>query len=114
MHEFFYYSVEAEEHLRYALIHCDIEKLEMLGEKYIFDIANEHAHDTLYRTYITDSLRLLANIGGYLGHVDISIPRYYDLLHPEAAEPERTAEEIVEDVLTRAGITIIGGEEDER
>lgn len=41
--------------------------------------------------------------------------RYFDIIHPENAEPEdaRTGEEIVEDVLSRIGACPCGGDKRE-
>lgn len=113
MHEFFYYSAEAEEYLRDALISCDIRKLELLGENYIFDLANKKIRESVRDNYITDIMKLMLTVNGRICGAEIDIPRYYDIVHSTSeSKDDRTAEEIVDDVLGRAGIKIVGGEED--
>ena len=113
MHQFFYYCVTLEEYLRNALIHCDFEKAELYGAEYIFDLATTYARQSVYETYVTDAMRLICSLKASERRIEIDMPRYYDILHPAKKEPEKSADELAEDVLRRAGITITGGDEDE-
>lgn len=54
------------------------------------------AEERAYRTYVTDSLRLIPQMM-YLG------TRFAEAVGWTVGEPERTAEEIVEYVLSRMG-----------
>ncbi len=66
---------------------------------------NKTAEDDLCRIYITDALKVLAENTAREGGKMMS-KRYYDILNP-GEEDNRTAEEIVEDVLSAAGIEVI-------
>lgn len=63
--------------------------------------ANQQAKDTAYRVYVTDCLKLIAeNIG------NISLKsRYYDIIHPKKVDT-RTGDEIVADIIKRAGLVV--------
>jgi len=64
----------------------------------------------IYRIYVTEGLRMIAeNTSKYAGGSYME-KKYYDIVSKQN-EPEdtRTASEIIEDIITRAGIKI-GGE----
>ena len=63
--------------------------------------ATQQAKDTAYRVYVTDCLKLITENTG-----NISLKsRYYDIIHPKK-EDTRTGEEIVEDIIKRAGLVV--------
>jgi hypothetical protein len=66
---------------------------------------NKAAEDELCRIYITDALKVIAENTALEGG-KMMAKRYYDILNP-GEEDNRTAEEIVEDVLSAAGIEVI-------
>lgn len=86
-----------------------MEKARLYGRQYILDscieMYSDEQREKAYRMYIAESLRILTDNtsrmnGGYVqGRLSI-----YDKQQTE----NRTAEEIVEDVSRRAGITIKG------
>ena len=94
MYEFFYYCAEAEEHLRYALIHSDLAKVELLGENYVFELANEHIKRFTRDIYVTDALRSIAILAAALGRQRFDMPRYYDWINYVEPEPEQSPTEI--------------------
>lgn len=58
-----------------------------------------------YRVYVTDCLRQIAENSAHLGGGYIRA-RYYDIVYPPAA-PQKDVDEIVADVVSRAGIEVI-------
>ena len=62
-----------------------------------------------YRVYVTDALRLIAeNTAKFVGGNILNM-RYLDTIRPETQKVEETksAEEIVDDIVARAGITVV-------
>lgn len=62
-----------------------------------------------YRVYVTDALRLIAeNTAKFVGGNVLNM-RYLDTIRPEIQKVEETksAEEIVDDIVARAGITVV-------
>ena len=66
---------------------------------------NKAAEDELCRIYITDALKAIAKNTVHEGG-ELMSKRYFDIINP-AEEDNRTAEEIVDDVLSAAGIEVI-------
>lgn len=64
--------------------------------RYLAARIEEYNKDVLYRTYVTDSLRLIPQNRWI-------VPRWVDIINPKQ-EDERTPEEIIEDVVTSAGL----------
>ena len=63
--------------------------------------ATQQAKDTAYRVYVTDCLKLIAENTG-----NISLKsRYYDIVNPKKAD-NRTGDEIVADIIKRAGLVV--------
>ena len=63
--------------------------------------ATQQAKDTAYRVYVTDCLKLIAENTG-----NISLKsRYYDIINPKKAD-NRTGDEIVADIIKRAGLVV--------
>lgn len=63
-----------------------------------------------YRVYVTDALRLIGeNTAKFAGGNFITV-RFADIIKPDSHEAEiddRTAQEIVDDIVSRAGITVV-------
>ena len=63
--------------------------------------ATQQAKDTAYRVYVTDCLKLIAENTG-----NISLKsRYYDIIHQKKVD-NRTGDEIVADIIKRAGLVV--------
>lgn len=95
-------------------MHADLEKLELFGVDYIFEVLNDLNAKTKYEVYVTDTLCLIAREIAAIGGGEIDIQRYHDTIRPQAESSKsdgRTAEEIVDKVTKNAGITIIEGGE---
>ena len=63
--------------------------------------ANKQAKDTAYRVYVTDCLKLIAE---NTGNISLKL-RYYDIIQPKKAD-NRTGDEIVADIIKRAGLVV--------
>ena len=63
--------------------------------------ANQQAKDTAYRVYVTDCLKLIAE---NTGNISLKL-RYYDIIQPKK-EDKRTGDEIVADIIKRAGLVV--------
>ena len=63
--------------------------------------ANQQAKDTAYRVYVTDCLKLIAE---NTGNISLKL-RYYDIIQPKKVDT-RTGDEIVEDIIKRAGLVV--------
>lgn len=63
--------------------------------------ATQQAKDTAYRVYVTDCLKLIAE---NTGNISLKL-RYYDIIHPKKAD-KRTGDEIVADIIKRAGLVV--------
>lgn len=95
-------------------MHADLEKLELFGVDYIFEVLNDLNAKTKYKVYVTDTLCLIAREIAAIGGGKIDIQRYYDMIRPlenNHKSDSRTAEEIVDEVIKNAGITIVEGGE---
>lgn len=101
-----------------------MQKLDIFGEDYIsqhtLQYVKQRNKDIIYRVYITDILKMLAENTGRLSQAftqegKAPSQRYYDLIKEEQQEePEQTGDEIIADIL--AGLRKIdnkkGGEGD--
>ena len=66
-----------------------------------------HEKDIVYRVYVTDALEIIAyNLAKVYGGKTMS-RRFLDIIKPKQ-EDNRTAEEIIKEVITRAGLKIGG------
>ena len=66
---------------------------------------NQQAKDTAYRVYVTDCLKLIAENTANISRGQYMKSRYYDIIHP-AKFDTRTGDEIVEDIIKRAGLVV--------
>lgn len=110
MHTFFYYCITALETFKNAVISCDIAKLELFGDEYIFLYIQQYIDNKAYKLYITDTLKMIAentakSVGGLAPN-----KRYSDIIERKPVEKEKSAEEIINEVNARCGLTMIGGE----
>lgn len=106
MHPFFYHCFTAPEDYKNAVISCDFEKLELIGDDYIYLVMRQQSEDKLYKLYVTETLRLIAKNGGLSGGSYIE-KRYSEIIQPTPPEPELSPDEIIEQVNQRAGLTMI-------
>ena len=63
--------------------------------------ATQQAKDTAYRVYVTDCLKLIAE---NTKNIALKL-RYYDIIQPKKADT-RTGDEIVADIIKRAGLVV--------
>ena len=66
---------------------------------------NQQAKDTAYRVYVTDCMKLIAENTANISRGQYMKSRYYDIIHPAKGDT-RTGDEIVEDVIKRAGLVV--------
>ena len=66
---------------------------------------NQQAKDTAYRVYVTDCLKLIAENTANISRGQYMKSRYYDIIHPAKVDI-RTGDEIVEDIIKRAGLVV--------
>lgn len=65
----------------------------------------ESSEDTAYRVYVTDCLKLIAENTANISRGQYMKSRYYDIIHPAKVDT-RTGDEIVEDIIKRAGLVV--------
>ena len=65
----------------------------------------QQAKDTAYRVYITDCLKMISENTANISRGHYMKVRYYDIIHP-AKVGNRTGDEIVEDIIKRAGLVV--------
>lgn len=66
---------------------------------------NQQAKDTAYRVYVTDILKLIAENTANFAKGQYMKMRYYDIITPKKQDT-RTGDEIVEDIIKRAGLVV--------
>lgn len=67
--------------------------------RYVVARIEEYNREMAYRIYVTDSLQGIPQ-GKY------TTVRFYDMLYSKEEEEEKTAEEIVQDVVQKAGLIL--------
>ena len=67
--------------------------------------AKQQAKDTAYRVYVTDCLKLIAENTANFSRGRYVKARYYEIIHPAKVDT-RTGDEIVEDIIKRAGLVV--------
>lgn len=108
MHTFFYYSITACKTYENAVISCDLDKLELFGADYIFMCAEKYEIDMSFKTYVTDSLKIIAeNTARFAGGNTIGI-RFFDIINPKSDKTNRSPEEVKESILSE--FRRLGGE----
>lgn len=65
----------------------------------------QQAKDTAYRVYVTDCLKLIAENTANISCGQYMKARYYDIITPKKQDT-RTGDEIVEDIVKRAGLVV--------
>ena len=66
---------------------------------------NQQAKDTAYRVYVTDCLKMIAENTANFAKGQYMKMRYYDIITPKKQDT-RTGDEIVEDIIKRAGLVV--------
>lgn len=110
MHTFFYYCVTALETYKNAVISCDIAKLELFGDEYLFGFIPLYVDELNYKIYITDTLKMIAESSAKRFGGAVPSKRYYEIIERKPVEKEKSAEEIIDEVNAKCGLTMIGGE----
>lgn len=106
MHQFFYCASKIEEVYRRAVISCDLEKLELFSTDYLFEYVEELLRGINYRNYLANSVRALVEVTARIGGGKINYPIYNEITKIDSEElHEKTAEEIIEEVTQKAGLT---------
>lgn len=73
----------------------------------IKDRAKRESEEAMYRIYITDSIRAIVTCVFGMAHSKLEWPRYYDMIDDKPPKPQKSAEEIVSDVVNNAGLEVI-------
>ena len=66
---------------------------------------NERAKTEAYRIYVTDALRVVAENTARFASGNYIKARYADMIEPKKQD-NRTGDEIVEDIIKRAGLVV--------
>lgn len=66
----------------------------------------QHQRDVAYRIYVTDCLRILTENTANMCEGSYISERYADIVNPKAVD-NRSGEEVVADIIQRAGIEVI-------
>jgi hypothetical protein len=111
--QFFYNAVANPKVYRAALINADFEKLDLFGADYIMHCIEETAQKTIYRKYIADSMANITEAIFATRGSKANVPRYVDIYEPQKPVDTRTADDIVEEVNRKCGLTMIDTEEGE-
>lgn len=116
MHRFFYNSIANPQYYKTALIACDLEKLDLFGDEYLFEWLKQYGAERQYRSYITDCLKMICENTSKLAGGSAPSKRYFDMIEPKKPEETRNADEIIADLNKKCGLTMIddtGGEPNE-
>ena len=112
MFPFFYYGFTDIKTYKNALISCDFEKLELIGDEYLWTCVSKYADEQQYKYYVTDCLKAMTEITALMTGNSVEMDRYYDYVYPKPKAHEKTADEVVNDVVRNSGITIIDDSEE--
>lgn len=65
----------------------------------------KRTYERLYKAYVTDVMKAMAEMIASLGGGHLSLPRWYELDEKRGKPPkeERTADEIINDIFTKLG-----------
>ena len=74
--------------------------------RYAITRYNQHQRDLAYRIYVSDCLRIITKNTASLSKGEYIDRRYIDAILPKKKD-DRTAEEIVIDIIKKAGIEVI-------
>ena len=116
MHRFFYNSFTNPQYYKTALIACDLEKLDLFGDEYLFEWLIQYNHERMYKNYIADCLKMIAENTMKFAGGSAPSKRYYEMIEPIKPEETRNADEIIADLNKKCGLTMIddtGGEPNE-
>ena len=65
--------------------------------------AKQQVKDTAYLVYVSDCLKMISENTANISRGQYMKARYYDIIHPAKVDT-RTGDEIVEDIIKRAGL----------
>lgn len=104
---FFYHSFTNPSLYRKALINCDLAKLEAFGDDYLSECIVIYLQDLRYKEYITDCLKMIAEnttkpYGGNAPNI-----RFADIIDPKPKAKEVKAEDIIDALNKKCGLTMI-------
>ena len=75
--------------------------------QYVIAKLEEKKEETAYRVYLTDALKIIGENTAKFNGGSVMSKRYYDLAFNEKQEPEKTAEQILDEVIKNAGLEVI-------
>lgn len=91
----------------------NLSLLDLLGNGYVIEhciaVFQKAEQEKLYRIYTTDCLKLISeNTAGFVNGKAMS-KRFYEIAYNDetSKQPEKSAEEIVEEVTKNAGLVVI-------
>ena len=67
---------------------------------------NEYTRDQSYRVYLTDAAKILIDNTAHIGGGTVLNARWVETLNGKRQQDNRSAEEIIADVVNKAGITV--------
>ena len=67
--------------------------------------AKQQVKDTAYLVYVSDCLKMISENTANISRGQYMKARYYDIIHPAKVDT-RTGDEIVEDIIKRAGLVV--------
>ena len=75
---------------------------------YLFDLTLEEIQKHNYRMYVTSGIKSLIEVTARIGGAkDLNYPDYEEYAEPK---PQKSAEEIIDDVIKKCGLKMKGGE----
>ena len=74
--------------------------------RYVTTRYQSQQRDLIYRIYVTDCLRMATENTAKMSQGSYTAARFYDIINPKPVD-NRTGEEIVADIIKRAGIEVI-------
>ena len=111
MYRFFYNSITNPQHYKTALIRADLDKFDLFGDDYLFEWLQQCSVEKAYKTYITDTLKIIAENTAEFAGGGAPTVRWADMIEPKPKDT-RTDDEIIADINKKCGLTMIddGGE----
>lgn len=104
MHPFFYNITANLETFKSAVTSLDLEKLELFGEEYFFQGIEEYIHREIYKDYIADTLRCVAENTAKLNGGSSPKIRYRDIINPQKREEIQSPEDVIAKVNRKCGL----------
>lgn len=80
----------------------------MFGVDYLFNLTLEEIRKHNYRMYVTSGIKSLIEVTARIGGAkDFDYPGYEEFTEPK---PQKSAEEIIDDVINKCGLKMKGGD----